>query len=99
MPSSPRVFFSSISAAAIALSATLAVLITPVCSLAQSSLRQTNETVSSLNYSTARVILAVDRVCDDYQADCLKNCPQRQLGNIMAKSKKCIQECKRDYHC
>jgi hypothetical protein len=69
MPSSPRVF-SSISAAAILLSATLAVSMTPVCSLAQSSLRQTSDTVPLLDYTTPRVILVVDRVCDDLQAEC-----------------------------
>ncbi len=97
MPSSPRVS-SSISAAAIVLLATLAVLIAPVCSLAQSSPRQTSETVPPLNYTTPRVILVV-RQCEDYQGECLKACPSQRLGNIMAKNRKCIQECKRLYHC
>lgn len=88
--------FCTISIAAIVLSAALGFLITPACSLAQSSPRHPEGGSIALNYTTPRVISATCPFeTHTLVQECICGCPRQRLGHMMVFDKKCIQRCRR----
>ncbi len=84
----PSISFRSISFAAIVLSATLGVLITPVCSLAQWTPRE--------GYRSE--ILRID--CNvTLHGECIDHCPRVRRNHWEFLDKACIQRCKRAFGC